>query len=83
MGEAGGEHFALWCPAVAAAWHRTGQDVALTEAIEAPGRRASTVAGLLHQAAFLHAALAGGQALHWAAAARWIQKRHAARRCTG
>ena len=44
----------------------------MAEAIAEPAGSARAVAGVLHQAAFLHSALGGGRALDWPTAARWL-----------
>ena len=58
LGEAGGEHLLIWCPAVAAAWAAIRPvPLTLLRALTTRGDHASVLGTLLHQTSFLHASL--------------------------
>jgi len=82
LGEGGGQHLVIWCPAVAAAWAALapgcGSVAAPLERAEAPGRGA--VGDLLQQASFLHTSLMGKATMTWPAARDWLLR---AVRCMG
>ena len=82
LGEGGGEHLVIWCPAVAAAWlELSNSPVALSATLcsrEAAQR--GCAADLVHQASFLHGSLYGRAAMTWEAASGWLVQ---AVRCLG
>ena len=57
LGEQSGEHLCCWCPVVAGAWDDLGLGRGLCATLAAPGEAAPAARVVLHQAAFLHAAL--------------------------